>query len=187
MLALIGLLGKAAAVQTKMDINKMTRETDKVLTQFEDIDSSLPINQLITVNNQKKHRFSPQMAQAHEDDSSSDSDSGDSESDDDQQKLQLWRSPSKKMGHSLVQSGVRRVEETDPGFEGFPASLDGFVGNNHNEGQWKDSYDRVVPGHLDNEDTAVPVDSFTANVIKNYATEGVTKEGMPNGTFFITK
>merc|ERR1712032_805976 len=57
--------------------------------------------------------------------------------------------------------------------------------NRHNDGQWKDSYDRVVPGHLDDTD-GVPVDKFTANVISNYATEGVSKEGLPNGQFFIT-
>lgn len=89
-----------------------------------------------------------------------------------------------KKHHALVQS--HRLEETQPEFEGFPASLDGFVGNNHNEGQWKDSYDRVLPGHL-NDDDGAPVDKFTANVIKNYATEGVTKEGMPSGQFFITQ
>ena len=87
--------------------------------------------------------------------------------------------------HSLVQS--HRVEETQSDFEGFPASLDGFAGNNHNEGQWKDSYDRVLPNHLDDCDGSSPVDKFTANVIKNYATEGVSKEGRPNGQFFITK
>ena len=90
------------------------------------------------------------------------------------------------MQQSLVHVGSRRVEETASDFEGFPASLDGFVGNNHNDGQWKDSYERVVPGHL-NDDEGVPVDKFTANVIKNYATEGVSKEGLPNGQFFITK
>ena len=77
------------------------------------------------------------------------------------------------------QSLAHQVEETQPDFAGFPASLDGFVGNNHNDGKWKDSYDRVLPGHLDDED-GIPVDKFTANVIKNYATEGVTKEGLPS-------
>ena len=129
------------------------------------------------------------MAQGH-DDSSSDSDSGDSESDEDQQHLQLKKSlmQSKKGGkhHHVSLAQSKRLEETQQDFEGFPATLDGFAGNNHNEGQWKDSYDRVVPGHLDDTDGA-PVDKFTANVISNYATEGVTKEGMPSGQFFITR
>lgn len=130
------------------------------------------------------------MAQSHEDDSSSDSDSGESESDDDQQKIQLRNrhKKSKRGGrhHAVSFAQSQRLEETQPDFEGFPASLHGFAGNNHNDGQWKDAYDRVVPGHLDDSE-GVPVDKFTANVISNYATEGVTKEGMPSGSFFITR
>ena len=30
------------------------------------------------------------------------------------------------------------------------------------------------------------MDQFTKNVMKNYATEGVSKDGKPNGHFFIT-
>lgn len=49
---MLGLLaGNANAIKAKMDLEKMTKETDQVLTQFEDIDSSLPINQLVIVNN----------------------------------------------------------------------------------------------------------------------------------------
>ena len=81
---------------------------------------------------------------------------------------------------------VRRVEETSKDFAGFPASDHGFVGNNHNNGEWKDAYERVLPGHFDS-DEGQHVDTFTRNVIKNYATEGVTKQGKPNGYFFITK
>ena len=31
------------------------------------------------------------------------------------------------------------------------------------------------------------MDSFTAHIIKDFATEGVTDDGKPNGHFFITK
>ena len=79
-----------------------------------------------------------------------------------------------------------RVEELGNTFGGFPASDHGFIGNNHNDGQWKDPYSRLVPEHFDNEE-GQHVDSFTRNVIKNYATEGVTKQGLPSRYFFITK
>ena len=82
--------------------------------------------------------------------------------------------------------GIEKVEETSKDFAGFDAGLHGFVGNNHNGGEWKDAYDRVLPQNFDNSDEH-PVDTFTANVIKNYATEGVTKEGKPDGRFFIVK
>jgi hypothetical protein len=68
---------------------------------------------------------------------------------------------------------ARRVEETDPNFEGFHADLDGFVGNNHNDGAWKEAYERTLPGNfVEGDENAV--DKFTANVLQKYATEGVT-------------
>ena len=71
-------------------------------------------------------------------------------------------------------------------FAGFDAGLHGFLGNNHNGGEWKDAYDRVLPGHFDGSDDH-PVDLFTKNVLSNYATEGVTADGLPNKEFFIIK
>jgi hypothetical protein len=113
------------------------------------------------------------MAQAHDDSSSESSSDSD---DEEQQHVQIARREAPI--YSLAHAG--RVEELDSSFGGFPASLHGFVGNNENNGQWKDAYNRTLPGHLDGED-GIPVDTFTANVIKNYATEGVTKEGLPSG------
>ena len=84
------------------------------------------------------------------------------------------------------QALVQRVEETGPGFAGFDAGLHGFIGNNHNGGEWKDAYDRNLPGNYDTSDDH-PVDLFTRNVLANYATEGVTAEGLPNKEFFIVK
>lgn len=81
---------------------------------------------------------------------------------------------------------IRKVDETSKGFAGFDASLHGFIGNNHNGGEWKDAYDRNLPGNYDQEDDH-PVDLFTKNVLANYATEGVTAEGKPNREFFILK
>ena len=77
-------------------------------------------------------------------------------------------------------SQAERVEEQGKEFGGFEASLDGFVGNNHNGGEWKEAYDRTLPKNFDKSEDH-PVDTFTHNVIKNYAIEGVTKEGTPNG------
>ena len=86
----------------------------------------------------------------------------------------------------LMREGMARVEETADGFAGFDASLDGFVGNNHNNGEWKDAYARDIPHNFDTGNDH-PVDMFTQNVLQNFATEGVTKEGKPDGHFFITK
>ena len=57
-----------------------------------------------------------------------------------------------------------KVEETSPDFEGFHASLHGFVGNNHNDGQWKDSYERKIPENFNSEDEH-HIDTFTKNVL----------------------
>ena len=81
---------------------------------------------------------------------------------------------------------IGKVEETAEDFGGFEASLHGFVGNNHEGGEWKDAYARKIPKHLDDSNSH-HVDTFTKNIIENYATEGVTEDGKPNGSFFIVK
>ena len=50
-----------------------------------------------------------------------------------------------------------------------------------------DSYARQVPGNFVSDEDNENVDSFTSNVIRNFATEGVTEEGKPNHQFFIVK
>ena len=92
-----------------------------------------------------------------------------------------WKEPYEG---AWVQTG--KVEETAADFEGFKADLHGFVGNNHNEGQWKDAYERKIPENFNNDDDH-HVDNFTKNVLERFATEGVTDGGKPNGKFFITK
>ena len=93
--------------------------------------------------------------------------------------------------HSLSQvyhrSNNRKVAETAEGFGGFPVSMHGFIGNNHNNGEWRDAYERKIPGNYQVDENNEHVDQFTANIMRNYATEGVTKDGKPNGYFFITK
>ena len=88
----------------------------------------------------------------------------------------------------MVLSQVRhhRVAELAPDFAGFPVSMHGFIGNNHNGGQWRDAYERKIPGNYEVNEDHEHVDMFTANIMRNYATEGV-KDGKPNGLFFITK
>jgi len=85
-----------------------------------------------------------------------------------------------------MREGLSKVEETSGSFAGFDASRSGFIGNNHNAGEWVDAYNREIPKDFA-EDQDHPVDMFTQNVLKNFATEGVTGEGKPDGHFFITK
>ena len=96
------------------------------------------------------------------------------------------RMEKEKKKASLAATSASRVYETSPGFTGWPVSMHGFVGNNHNNGQWMDAYERKLPPHLDDADLTQPVDTFLRKLILNYAHEGVTA-GKPNGKFFVTK
>ena len=58
---------------------------------------------------------------------------------------------------SFVQTDIEKVEEVMPHFEGYHAAYSGFEGNNHNGGQWRDSYERVIPENL----TGDTADTFT--------------------------
>ena len=87
---------------------------------------------------------------------------------------------------NLMRAGMVKVMETADDFSGFDPSHNGFGGNNHNGGQWVDAYNREIPHNFDTSEDH-PVDMFTQNVLSNFATEGVTKEGKPDGHFFITK
>ena len=66
--------------------------------------------------------------------------------------------------HRQHMAQTRRVEETQPDFEGFHADLDGFAGNNHNDGAWKEPYQRELPGNFIEGDEHA-VDKFTQNVL----------------------
>ena len=94
--------------------------------------------------------------------------------------------PNRANVRMLANLNIGKVEETADDFGGFEADLHGFVGNNHNNGEWKDAYDRKLPGNYEDHEEH-QVDTFTRNVLKNYATEGVTEDGKPNGQFFIVK
>lgn len=63
-----------------------------------------------------------------------------------------------------MREGLSKVEETSKDFGGFDADLNGFAGNNHNNGEWKDAYSREIPQNFA-EDEDHPVDKFTSNVM----------------------
>ena len=46
---------------------------------------------------------------------------------------------------TLMREGLAKVEETSGSFAGFDPERNGFIGNNHNGGQWVDAYNRVIP------------------------------------------
>ena len=82
----------------------------------------------------------------------------------------------------LVQ--MRKVDESKPDFHGYQPWYSGFEGNNHNNGEWRDAYERVVPERF----TGDTADTFTAKIIKEYATEGKDEDThKPNGHFTVTK
>ena len=69
-------------------------------------------------------------------------------------------------------------------FHGYQPWYSGFEGNNHNGGEWRDAYERVVPEHF----TGDVYDTFTAKMIKDFAVEQKDKDThKPNGKFFLTK
>ena len=51
----------------------------------------------------------------------------------------------------LMREGLTKVEETADGFAGFDASRSGFVGNNHNAGEWVDAYSREIPHNFSDD------------------------------------
>ena len=82
-----------------------------------------------------------------------------------------------------LRADMARVEELQPHFQGYTPEYSGFEGNNHNEGQWRDAYERQVPEHL----TGDTADTFTAKMVKDYAVEGQDEEtGKPNGKFWVS-
>ena len=140
----------------RMDLNQMTEESEEALMNYQE-DLDGPIDSML-------------IQQSDSDSTSSSSSSSDDEDE------------------PMVLSQVRhhRVAELAPDFAGFPVSMHGFIGNNHNGGQWRDAYERKIPGNYEVNEDHEHVDMFTANIMRNYATEGV-KDGKPNGLFFITK
>ena len=84
-----------------------------------------------------------------------------------------------------IQLEESKVEETKDYFKGYTPEYDGFDGNNHNGGQWRDAYERKIPEHFDEGPS---VDTFTRHMIKDFAMEGKDKDtGMPTGHFTVSK
>ena len=77
-----------------------------------------------------------------------------------------------------------KFAEKQDNFHGYQPWYDGFIGNNHNGGEWRDAYERVVPEHFTGDDR----DTFTAKMIKEFAEEGKDEDThKPNGHFFVSK
>ena len=71
-----------------------------------------------------------------------------------------------------------------PTWAGYEADYSGFGGNNHNGGEWRYSYERELPEHF----TGDTADTFTAKMIRDFATEGHDEDsGKPNGHFFVSR
>ena len=188
-IAIAALLGLASSVAIKMDLENMESEAKNVVQTYHnqrlaafdidqnDLNDGDQTDTLNVIRSPFKHDYvavgqsvnqkslNKLMKQSSDDSSSSDSD----------EDLQ-----------ATSDVKLRGVEETSAGFAGFDAKLSGFVGNNYADGDWKDAYTRELPKDFTST-YDMPVDTFTANVIKNYATEGVTAEGKPNHEFFILK
>ena len=92
---------------------------------------------------------------------------------------------------ALVSSGVeaasfkqRKVEEVMDHFGGYTADYDGFIGNNHLDGEWRYAYNREVPERFVGE----TADTFTGKMIRDFAVEAHDPDnGKPTGHFFLTK
>ena len=77
-----------------------------------------------------------------------------------------------------------KVEEVMDHFQGYTPGYDGFEGNNHLNGEWRYAYTRQVPENFTGSDK----ETFTAKMIREFATEGHDKDtGLPTGHFFLTK
>ena len=85
----------------------------------------------------------------------------------------------------LLHLEEHKFEEKLPGFHGYTPEYSGFEGNNHNNGEWRDAYERKLPAHFEGEEG---VDTFTAKMIKEFALEGQDEDtGKPNGHFTVSK
>ena len=127
--AFVGMISQNQinALKMKMDLNTMTNEADSVLMQFEEQENTKLVDNDFVQQNQKMSMDSES------------SESSDSEDD----HAHIGVHADNVLGVRMLNQGAaHKVEETGKNFGGFEASLDGFVGNNHNSGEWKDAYER---------------------------------------------
>ena len=179
--ALIALLGYSQA--TKMDLTEMAEEADEFFNEFEQEMENKPADFQLLQEQQEINQGSSS--------SSSSSSSGSDEETEialaQQHRQQMQRQRAMHRRQVMAQGRARRVAEMAEDFEGWPADMHEFPGNNNNGGQWRDAYVREIPGNFVVDEDNHHVDTFTANVLQNYAHEGVTADGKPSGHFFITK
>jgi len=84
--------------------------------------------------------------------------------------------------------------ENKDNWDGWHPTMHEFPGTINENGNWVDTYDRAIPDPFqgDSADTSYyPVDTFTQNILKKYAVEGVSgkkeKDPKPTGSFYLTK
>ena len=91
-------------------------------------------------------------------------------------------------------SEMNKIVETVQDWEGYHAHMHEFPGTVNEYGNFMDAYTRTPPVRFqgDSADTGYyPVDTFTQNMIKKYAIEGIDgkkeKDPRPTGSFYLTK
>lgn len=88
---------------------------------------------------------------------------------------------------------TEKIVEKLPNWEGWHATFDKFPGTVNQHGNFVDGYTRVIPDPFVGdaaETDYYPVDTFTQNILKKYAIEGLTDKKThpkPTGSFYLTK
>ena len=89
---------------------------------------------------------------------------------------------------------TEKVLENAPTWNGWSSHMHEFPGTVNQNGNFMDSYERNLPHPFVGnaaDDGYYPVDTFTQNMIKNYAIEGgrgqKQKDPAPTGSFYLTK
>ena len=87
-----------------------------------------------------------------------------------------------------------KIVETAQDWDGYHAHMHEFPGTVNEYGNFMDPYTRVLPKRFQGdaaESNYYPVDTFTQNMLKKYAIEGIDgkkdKDPRPTGQFYLTK
>ena len=87
-----------------------------------------------------------------------------------------------------------KILENLDNWDGWHAHMHEFPGTINQNGNFMDSYDREIPVRFQGNSADMdyyPVDTFTQNMLKKYAIEGVSgkkvKDPKPTGAFYLTK
>ena len=106
--------------------------------------------------------------------------------------VQIKTNQDKLFEQMLLQT--EKIVENGDQFQGWHAHMHEFPGTINQNGNFMDSYTRTIPERFQGdsaEDGYYPIDTFTQNILKTYAIEGVTgqkqKNPRPTGQFYLTK